>query len=204
MPYGADDVRFWPKVASRQILARLSGIDPKRPVAIEQQMEVDLDTDKLNRWLTLGANVGVLAGILLLVIEVRQNQTLLELDQKLSIADSDSIEVERFRELVSLRVQDREVAQIWSDGMAGRELDPIDQQRFSGMCRQNLWADTLMYSRSIALNRTERAQGTVYSVQRQIKENPGMLECWRAHSEGLRSRWGYSDFVDAVEAEHSK
>ena len=156
---------------------------------------------ELNEWLTLAANLGVLAGIFLLVVEVRQNQEILELDQKLSILDSESLEVARFRELSILRIQDKEVAQIWADGRAGRDLDPIDQQRFLGMCSQSLWADTLMYGRSTALNRTAFAQGTVNSVQRQIKENPGMLDCWRRHSEGLRSRRGYSNFADAVDAE---
>ena len=32
-----------------------------------------MDTDRLNRWLTLGANIGDLFGIVFLAIEVRQN-----------------------------------------------------------------------------------------------------------------------------------
>lgn len=32
--------------------------------------------DRLNRWLTLGANLGVLLGLIILIIEVRQNATL--------------------------------------------------------------------------------------------------------------------------------
>ena len=32
-----------------------------------------MNTEKLNRWLALGANVGVLIGLILLVYEVRQN-----------------------------------------------------------------------------------------------------------------------------------
>ncbi len=32
--------------------------------------------DRINRWLTLGANVGVLAGIILLIVEVHQNAAL--------------------------------------------------------------------------------------------------------------------------------
>ena len=160
-----------------------------------------MDYDRLNRWFTLGANLGVLAGILLLVIEVRQNQEILELDQKLSILDSESMEVERFRELATLQIQDADVARIVADGRAGIELNETDLLRFRAYCNQSLWADTLMYGRSIALNRTEFAQGTVNSVRRQLNENPGMRDCWLRHSEGLRTRWGYSDFVDAVEAE---
>lgn len=32
-----------------------------------------MDTDRLNRWLTLGANVGVLVGLFILVLEIQQN-----------------------------------------------------------------------------------------------------------------------------------
>ena len=143
----------------------------------------------------------MLIGIFLLIVEVRQNQEIMELDQKLSLLDSASLEVARYTELRILQVQDREVAQIWVEGSAGRPLDPIDQRRFESMCRSGFWADTLMYERSVALGREVTARGTVESVKRQLRENPGMRDCWRGHSEGLRSRWGYSDFVDAVESE---
>ncbi len=36
-----------------------------------------LDSDRLNRWLTLGANIGVLVGIVLLLLELDQNSDLL-------------------------------------------------------------------------------------------------------------------------------
>ena len=36
-----------------------------------------LDSDRMNRWLTLGANIGVLVGIALLLIELDQNSDLL-------------------------------------------------------------------------------------------------------------------------------
>lgn len=160
-----------------------------------------MEYDKLNRWLMLGANLGVLVGILLLVIELRQNQQLLELDQRLSILDSESLEVARFTDLRMLRIQDREVARIWTDGAAGKELDPIDQERFSDMCAASLWAETLMYGRSVALGRTEFAEGTVGSVQRQIRNRPGMAVCWQRHREGLLTRWGYANFVSAVESQ---
>ena len=41
-----------------------------------------MDTDRLNRWLTLGANVGVLLGIAFLAIELRQNNELLAAQQR--------------------------------------------------------------------------------------------------------------------------
>ena len=35
-----------------------------------------MDSDRLNRWLSLGANIGVLAGIIFLVVEIQQNSDL--------------------------------------------------------------------------------------------------------------------------------
>lgn len=36
-----------------------------------------MDSDRLNRWLSVGANIGVLAGILFLAVELQQNNRLL-------------------------------------------------------------------------------------------------------------------------------
>ncbi len=38
-----------------------------------------MDSDRLNRWLTLGANLGVLVGIIILAVEIRQNSSLARL-----------------------------------------------------------------------------------------------------------------------------
>jgi len=52
--------------------------------------EPSMEPDKVNRWLTLGANVGVLIGIILLVVELDQNremtraQTRNDISQQLS------------------------------------------------------------------------------------------------------------------------
>ena len=35
-----------------------------------------MDTDRLNRWLTLGANLGVVVGLILLIVEINQNSDL--------------------------------------------------------------------------------------------------------------------------------
>ena len=37
-----------------------------------------MDTDRLNRWLTFGANVGVLIGIILLIVELGQNRDMMK------------------------------------------------------------------------------------------------------------------------------
>ena len=41
-----------------------------------------MNSESLNRWLTLGANLGVIAGIIFLAIELRQNNELLAADAR--------------------------------------------------------------------------------------------------------------------------
>jgi len=48
-----------------------------------------LDYSQLNEWLTLGANLGVLVGIVFLIIEVRQNTELHRSDSRKAIISND-------------------------------------------------------------------------------------------------------------------
>lgn len=45
-----------------------------------------MNTDKINRWLTLGANVGVLAGLLLVVAELNQSREMMQAQTRHEIA----------------------------------------------------------------------------------------------------------------------
>ncbi len=47
-----------------------------------------MDSEKLNRWLTLGANFGVLVGIIFLAIEIRQNTESQEEARRLAAANT--------------------------------------------------------------------------------------------------------------------
>ncbi len=38
----------------------------------------DLETEKLNSWLSLGANVGVVIGLVLLIVEINQNTAMMQ------------------------------------------------------------------------------------------------------------------------------
>ena len=47
-----------------------------------------MDSDRLNRWLTLGANLGVLVGIVLLLLELDQNRKLMRAKTRDHIASA--------------------------------------------------------------------------------------------------------------------
>jgi len=73
-----------------------------------------LDTEKLNRWLTLGANLGVLVGIVFLSVEIRQNTNAVAAQAILSLNEfgnetSRSVSLdEDFAKLVTTGHQDPE------------------------------------------------------------------------------------------------
>ena len=66
-----------PKAAAGLEWASEAAFDPKRPSEVQRNEEIKLESDRLNRWLTLGAHVGVLVGIFLLIAELNQNSTLM-------------------------------------------------------------------------------------------------------------------------------
>ncbi len=50
-----------------------------------------MDTDRLNRWLALGANFGVLIGIILLIIELDQNREMVRAQTRNEISQGELI-----------------------------------------------------------------------------------------------------------------
>jgi hypothetical protein len=90
-----------------------------------------LDSDNLNRWLTFGANIAVLAGILLILIELNQNADLMQVQihqarsdahvaDRMAMADSDHF-LEARRKL--------EDAGGWQDLDSIENLSPLEARR---------------------------------------------------------------------------
>ena len=80
-----------------------------------------MDLDKLNKWLVLFANLGVMVGVVFLAIEISQNQISLEHANEISRFEARMGPVDTFNDLTALIVQDEELARIWMDGSAGKE-----------------------------------------------------------------------------------
>ena len=97
-----------------------------------------MDLDKLNKWLTLLANFGVVAGLIFLVIEIRQNQTLLEQnqqtmlrDQELQILSATQSEVETFNDLRAQIYLDEELSKLWLEGQSGEFENAVAEYRYN-------------------------------------------------------------------------
>lgn len=94
-------------------------------------MGAKLESDRLNRWLTLGANIGVLIGLVLLIVEIQQNSDLVraEIEQTRSEAY-----VEWLRESAGNdQILDLYVTMDTLEGSFGErfaQLEPIERMRY--------------------------------------------------------------------------
>jgi hypothetical protein len=88
-----------------------------------------LNADKINKWLVLGANVGVLIGIILVVLEIRQ-ATITTNAEMVSNHQNRWVEI-------SLSMQNAEFAEAWAKAMQDHdELSVSEMIQVSGF----LWA----------------------------------------------------------------
>ena len=81
-----------------------------------------MDADKLNKWLTLGANLGVLVGILFLAVELKQNNELLQAQAEFNYFQN------RLTHTESLRVSP-EYGDLLAKMDSGEDLSPSEQIR---------------------------------------------------------------------------
>ena len=94
-------------------------------------MENSLDSDRLNRWLTLGANLGVLVGFILLIVEIEQNSDLVRAEIEQSRSESyvawlrQAAANDQILELF-VRIETLE----GSFGERFKQLEPIERMRF--------------------------------------------------------------------------
>ena len=84
-----------------------------------------INSDKLIKWLTIGANVAILIGLLFVIFELRQNNDSLKLQSQDAIADG-------FVQLNLASISDSSVARLWVLGLHKPErLTDLEAIRFS-------------------------------------------------------------------------
>jgi hypothetical protein len=83
-----------------------------------------MDMDKLNRWMTLGANLGVLAGLLLLVLELSQSHDMMRAQTRHEIALG-------IMDLLLIPAADEQLADLMYRAETGADLTPQERYRFN-------------------------------------------------------------------------
>ena len=157
-----------------------------------------MNIDNVNKWLTLLANFGVVAGIIFLGIEVRQNQVILEDTYRLNRVEARMADVDTFNDLRALWLQDEELTRIWIDGKAGKELTVIENARFENLCTSDLWTFLKIFERSFALGDMTTAGASAKMVRQTINKNPGVERCWQGVRQAMLI-YGADRFVVAVD-----
>lgn len=78
---------------------------------------------RINRWLTLGANFGVLIGIILLLVELHQNSTMMRAQTRYEVSQG-------IVDLLSLSADNEQLASLLRRADSGEELTPDENMQF--------------------------------------------------------------------------
>ena len=151
--------------------------------SIENNKNRPVDSDRLNRWLTLIANLSVVAGIVFLAFELRQNNLLLEAQARSAAAS--------FRLEHNGRLMESEIAAIVVKLRRGEVLNDVEAYRYERIVHGIFVSLEVAYGDFQAGLITELP---VIGVRHTFQVNPGMKEIW------VRRRDFYgADFVRFME-----
>ena len=104
-----------------------------------------MDADQLSRWLTLGANIGVIAGIVFLGLELRQNADLMRAQWRAEMS-RDTVN------LLSLNVNDPSYIDVLGRGLRGEELTGVENSQFRRTYNAFIWHwNNLEYQHRVGL-----------------------------------------------------
>jgi hypothetical protein len=156
-----------------------------------------MNIEKLNPWLTLLANIGVIAGIVFLAFEIRQNTTATELDAASNYEAA-------LREYELFVAGNPDFTEIIVKSIAGKPLTEIEQFRvhmfFRGALRN--WQTAYFQYQLGALDEPiwESQLGFMKDV---IRSDGGVRDFWRSNQDVFTDDFNrlFQHVLDEVEAE---
>jgi hypothetical protein len=104
--------------------------------------------DNLNKWLTLTANVGVMAGIIFLAVELNQNAV----GQKVSAKQEMT---RQFSDYVDMLLHNNELRAINDKGFAGEEMTPDEAAQWRLMLQKATWYFASMHYQYVSQSLSE-------------------------------------------------
>ena len=140
------------------------------------------DSDQLNRWLSLAANLGVIAGIVFLVVELRQNTDMMRAQSRTEMSQ-DTVN------MLTLNVSDQEYLDVIDRGLAGEELSRLEQTQFRRTYNAWIWHwNNLAYQHRVGLYDDSEYQLQIKIVRDDIDRLPGLKKHWCANKQSNASR----------------
>ena len=138
--------------------------------------------DKINTWLNLGANLGVIASIIFLAFQIKQNTSQMQTEASFSINQT-------LHELNSAIYQDSSFAELYLRGCDSySNLTEIEKLRFSryGFEMLNLY----IYSNTLKQQELQEIHTDVSRViAERFQKNPGLMEFLKS----IKNEWAASD-----------
>ena len=131
-----------------------------------------MEIQKLNQWLTLVANLGVIAGIVFLAVELRQNNEMMRAQTRSQLA-------EEVTELFTANMNDQPYAEILMRGNKGEELSEIEQYQYARHRSAWLWYwNNVAYQYQMGLYDENEFTRQISVIRGDIDKRPGMKTHW--------------------------
>lgn len=131
-----------------------------------------MDSDRLNRWLTLGANVGVLIGIILLIVELDQNRDMMRAQTRNEITRATL-------DMLALWSASPALADAIVRANNGEELSPSEQ--FTVRARSEtvfrLW-ENIHYQYRQGLYDESEFSASITTFSRILSQQPALMNAW--------------------------
>lgn len=147
-----------------------------------------MDANRLNRWLTLGANVGVLIGIVFLALELRQNSELMRAQTRAQMSQ-DTVS------MLTLGVDNAEYMDVIVRGLVGEELTGREAAQFRRTYNAWIWHwNNLAYQRRVGLYDEAEFDLQIDVIRADMETFPGMKKHW------CGTRGASRELLDAIQA----
>lgn len=129
--------------------------------------------DKLNKWLTLGANIGVLIGIAFVAYELQQNTTATQLETTSNFQNA-------FAQVELMIASDKEFAELLTKGRNGEQLSDAEFVRLQAFYRTVLraWQTNVTQHEAGGLS-IEAFEGTKSLMQQTFSQDVSLLNHWK-------------------------
>ena len=132
----------------------------------------------LGQTIQILANVGVIAGIVFLATEVRQNQASLEEANRLNERMIQDTAVDRLMSFSSLIASNEQLADIWIRGLGDEDLSQTEELRFGQLCQMEIWQTGVEASNYQAEGIEPSFRRLVDFIRERVASSTRYKRCW--------------------------
>lgn len=131
-----------------------------------------MDSDRLNRWLTLGANIGVLVGIILLILELDQNRDMMRAQTRNEISRAGL-------DMLAGWSGNPALADAIVRANSGEELSPSEQFMIRARSETvfRLW-ENIHYQYRQGLYDDSEFNASISTFSRILSQQPSLIDAW--------------------------